>query len=110
MARPSSTLRSVGFGSTEEKTTAPGASLATRSKTGVRARPASVTSSGREIPRLLNSSGRRSTAPAPNKMVVGKLKVETVTITMKTHSGKIAQQTESRTKVRRGLKPALQGG
>ena len=36
-----------------------GTRLATRSKTGVRARPASVTSSGREMPRLLSSSGRR---------------------------------------------------
>ena len=57
-----------------------GTSRATRSNTGVRARPPSVTSSGRLTPRRSSSAGSSFTAPGPKRIVVGNANVAEVHI------------------------------
>src|ERR1035438_7449791 len=53
------------LGPAADRAAAPPRARGPRGTRGARASPASVTNGGRDMPPLLNSSGRRPTAPAP---------------------------------------------
>ena len=73
--RPASTLVSVGFGCTSEKTSArrPAAARTPRARVviGRSRRPGSVTKSGRVMPAAAQASASSSMRPAPKRIAVG---------------------------------------